>query len=69
VLENKEIQEPIQKAVEQLYSREELMANVQAIFGVMPEILAGALHGNKAQELTKSEIQKRIKNFLERRVS
>jgi len=70
VPKDKEIQEPVQKAkVEQTYPRAELMANAQAIFGVAPEVLAGALHGNNAQDLTISEVKKVVKEFLGRRVS
>jgi len=67
---DKEVQEPAQKAeTDQLYPRVELMANTQSIFGIAPEVLAGALHGNNAQDLTISEVKKAIKEFLGRRVS
>ena len=56
-------------SAEQAYPRAELIANSQVIFGVMPEVLAGALHGNNAQELTISEVKKAVNEFLKRRVS
>lgn len=57
------------KLDESKYSRAEILANAQAIFGVMPEVVAGALHGNKSEELTISEVKKAIKQFLRRGVS
>ena len=69
VLKGDETKELTQKVVEQLYPREELMANTQSIFGVTTEVLAGALHGNDAQELTILESKKAIKEFLEKRVN
>jgi hypothetical protein len=63
------VQKPMQEDVEQVYPRAELMANAQVIFGVMPEVLAGSLYGNNAQELTILEVKKAINEFLRRRVS
>ncbi len=57
------------KPNESKYSREEILANAQAIFDVMPEVIAGALHGNKSEELTIFEVKKAIKQFLRRGVS
>ncbi len=57
------------KPNESKYSRAEILANAQAIFGVMPEVVAGALHGNKSEELTISEVKKAIEQFLKRSVS
>ena len=54
---------------EDKYSRAELVSNSMAIFGVMPEVVAGALHGNGAEELTIAEVQEAIFNFLTRSVS
>lgn len=51
------------------YPKKELIASAYAIFGVMPEVVAGALHGNEAQELTLDEVKQAIKEFLERKVS
>ena len=53
---------------EDRYPRTDLIANSNAIFGVMPEVVVGALHGNDAEELTIAEIQKAVKKFLTRRV-
>ena len=54
---------------EDKYPRAELIANSMAIFGAMPEVVAGALHGNGAEELTIAEVQEAIYNFLTRSVS
>jgi len=53
---------------EDKYPRAELMANSMAIFGVKPEVVAGALYGNGAEELTVAEVQEAIYNFLTRSV-
>lgn len=53
---------------EEKYPRAELMANSMAIFGVMPEVVAGALYDNGAEELTVAEVQEAIYNFLTRSV-
>lgn len=50
------------------YPRDELIRNAEAIFGVTPEIVAGALHGNKSQVLSLEEVRQAIKAFLGRRV-
>lgn len=55
--------------VESTYPRAELIANSQAIFGVMPEVVIGALHGNGADELTVAEVKTAIEDFLKRKVS
>jgi len=49
------------------YSRQELIANARAIFRHAPEVVAGALHENNAQELTLAEVKQAIKDFLERK--
>jgi len=46
-----------------------LIANSQTIFGVMPEVVIGALHGNNADELTVAEVKTAIEEFLKRKVS
>ncbi|WP_084665619.1 hypothetical protein [Thermanaeromonas toyohensis] len=51
------------------YSREELISNAEVLFGVKPEVLAGALYGNDRKEFTIDEMRQLIKAFLERRVS
>jgi hypothetical protein len=51
------------------YPREELVRNAQAIFGVMPEVVIGALHGNDKTELTVAEVKTAVKAFSERKVS
>ena len=51
------------------YPKEELIASAYAIFGVMPEVVAGALHGNEVQELSLDEAKQAIKEFLERKVN
>lgn len=63
-VENVKMEEPASK-----YPRQELIANAKAIFGVMPEVVAGALHGNDAQELTLDETKQALKEFQERKVS
>jgi len=55
------------KKKESKYPRDELINNSQAIFGVKPEVVVGALYGNSAEELTKSEVQAAIKKFLGRK--
>ncbi|NPV30496.1 MAG: hypothetical protein HPY58_12780 [Firmicutes bacterium] len=51
------------------YPREELLANAEALFGVKPEVVTGALHGNAQTEFTVDEMRKLIDSFLKRRVS
>lgn len=54
---------------ESKYPRDELIANAMAIFGVKPEVVAGALHDNKARELTIAEVKEAVKKFRARKVS
>jgi len=61
--------EKVSAPVASTYPRAELISNSQAIFGVMPEVVIGALHGNNADELTVDEVKKAIENFLKRKVS
>lgn len=56
-------------AVQPKYPKDELMANAEALFGVKPEVVAGALHGNDKAEFTVDEMRKLIDSFLKRRVS
>lgn len=50
------------------YSVDELAHNVQALFGVKPEVFYGALHGIEQKELTVDEARRLIEQFLKRRV-
>jgi len=54
------------EAVESTYSKEELISNAHA-FGVMPEVVAGALYTVKKDKLTRKEAEEAIKDFLERK--
>lgn len=49
------------------YSRSELIAAASS-FGVKPEVMAGALKLAGKDTMTKSEAEKAVKNFLERKV-
>jgi hypothetical protein len=49
------------------YPRGEFIKNAQGLFGVKPEVVVGALHGDPAPELTKAEVQKAVNRFLRRR--
>lgn len=55
-----------QEVVESKYSREELLNNASA-FGVMPEVIAGALALLGKDEMTRKEAEDAIKRFLERK--
>lgn len=52
---------------EPVYSREELIAAASS-FGVKPEVVAGALRLAGKDSMTKTEAEKAIKSFLERKV-
>jgi len=56
-----------QEVVESKYSKEELLASASA-FGVMPEVMAGALKLAGKDIMTKAEAEKAVKDFLERKV-
>ena len=58
----------VQETKPEKYPVGELIANSKALFGDMPEVVIGALHGNKATELTKDEVSKAIKQFKKRQV-
>jgi len=49
------------------YSRSELIAAASS-FGVKPEVVAGALRLAGKDSMTKTEAEKAIKSFLERKV-
>ncbi|GAW27989.1 oligoribonuclease [Carboxydocella sp. ULO1] len=59
--------EKIEQVQEAVYSREELIASASS-FGVKPEVVAGALRLTGKDSLTKTEAEKAIKTFLERKV-
>lgn len=60
--------EPVVGAMETRYPRQELVAQSEAIFGVKPEVVVGALHGNTATELTVGEVRSAVAAFLKRGV-
>lgn len=49
---------------EQAYPKGLLIENANAIFGVNPEVVIGALYGNAKTELTKTEVRDAIDKFL-----
>lgn len=55
------------KQTEAKYPRAELIQNAQAIFKVAPEVVAGALYGNLAEELPLQEVKKAISTFLKKK--
>ncbi len=57
-----------EKPIESKYSRKELLNNASA-FGVMPEVIAGALALANKNEMTKKEAEAAVKRFLERKCS
>ncbi|PYI52543.1 hypothetical protein [Paenibacillus flagellatus] len=50
------------------YTREELLANAEALFGVKPEVLTGALYGCEEQPLTIQQTERMIRQFQQRKV-
>jgi len=54
-------------AVETLYTREEIQASPSA-FGVLPEVLAGALALVEGDKLSRSQVQGAIEQFKKRKV-
>ena len=50
------------------FNREILRKNSRSLFGVKPEIFDGALHANKKEKLTKSEVKQLIEDFLKKEV-
>ena len=62
------IEKPVEKPVEEpVYSRSELIAAASS-FGVKPEVMAGALKLAGKESMTKTEAEKAIKAFLDRKV-
>ena len=51
------------------YPRGELLAKAEALFGVKPEVVQGALYGDVRAEFTLEEVKGMIKSFLKRRIS
>ncbi len=68
---NKEIKvsdkKPTVKQPESLYSRNELIGAAVS-FGVKPEVMAGALKLAGKNEMTRTEAERAVKRFLERKV-
>lgn len=56
------------KDKELTYSIAILREHCAQLFGVMPEVFDGALYGVKEDELTKKEVNQKIKAFLQREV-
>ena len=52
---------------ESVYGRSELIASASS-FGVKPEVMAGALKLAGKESMTKTEAEKAVKDFLERKV-
>lgn len=63
----KKKKETVNQQQEPVYIREELIAAASS-FGIKPEIVAGALRLAGKDSMTKTEAEKAIKNFLERKV-
>lgn len=57
-----------QQADASVYSREELMAAAQSVFGVRPEIVAGAFRLKGKDAMTRAEAEAAIREFLRREV-
>jgi len=55
-------------AQESRYPRGVLIENAEAIFGVKPEVVIGALHDNTKEELTKAEVKEAINKFLNKKL-
>ena len=56
-------------AQESRYPKSVLIENAKAIFGVKPEVVIGALHGNEREELTKTEVKEAINKFLNKKLA
>ncbi|WP_135552589.1 oligoribonuclease [Paenibacillus cymbidii] len=52
-----------------VYSRQELQANAEALFGCKPEAVAGALLGHAGDYLTIDEAAAIVRTFLKRKVT
>lgn len=57
------------KETKPMYSRAELKQLAQTLFGVKPEVVDGALHGDGRNELTVDDARQRINQFLNRRTN
>lgn len=51
------------------YSAEDLAGSAEALFGVKPEVVAGALHGIGNTELTLDEARSFVSQFMKRKVN
>lgn len=51
------------------YSREELLANAEALFNVKQEVLHGAWYGDEQPAYSIDELNTLIKEFMKRRVN
>lgn len=60
-----QIDEQVEKKSEAVYNRAELMAGAHR-FGVNPEVIAGALKLAGKTEMTLSEAEAAVQNFLRR---
>lgn len=50
------------------YSRDQLLQNAEALFGVKPEAVAGALHDVRHTALTLDEARSFVSQFMKRKV-
>lgn len=55
-------------ADEPTYTHDELIAAARSAFGVQPEVVVGALHGQRRKLLSRSEAGRLVKDFLDREV-
>lgn len=60
-MKKKETQDP-------KYHRDELVAHSVSLFGVQPEVIAGALHDSDQTDFTIDEMRDMIDQFLMRKV-
>ncbi|MEQ4486405.1 hypothetical protein [Cohnella silvisoli] len=49
--------------------RDELMAHAQVLFGIQPEVVAGALHESDQGEWTVDQARSLVDKFLKRKVN
>lgn len=50
------------------YPLDELLANCEAIFGVKPEVVIGALHGENNAEYAIDDVKNKVNEFLKKKV-
>lgn len=50
------------------YTIDQLLDNCEAITGYKREVGEGALHGQEVEKMSKEEFEKKVKEFLRRRV-